>query len=159
MAIDGHPWATDELDQLRADQRRRLRNLPDSLLGELSEYDPARVVANADDRLLLELTLRQHINEAGTLKALTESLDGAAGVYLVAALFEDAAFNSPLVRGRELFEPDSQSATLRRRDLRAKENDLDTVGDAAVLRYVHLLTLADRLADDGYVDPRLAGEQ
>ena len=59
----------------------------------------ARVVANTDDRLLLELTLRQHINEAGTLKALTESLDGAAGVYLVAALFEDAAFNSPLGEG------------------------------------------------------------
>src|SRR5712692_7723112 len=54
----GHPFETDELDHLRARQRRYLRAIPQWFM-EMRTATPAAIQVEPADRLLVEGTLRR----------------------------------------------------------------------------------------------------
>src|ERR1017187_8363485 len=52
---DGHPYETEEMDELRAQQRRLLRSLPDEVVKPLSELDASKFMGRGP----LELRVRE----------------------------------------------------------------------------------------------------
>jgi hypothetical protein len=154
MAIPGHPFLTPELDELRSLQRRQLRDVPMSLLERYHLADlPAagsvdaftetalRLLADQEARNMVELLESFELHaivecQLSFLSARDEAGDGRTEDFAIAMV--DLA--SRLAA--------SQTA------LFSASADEDRA--ARLERFVKLLLWADQLADDGYVDPRVA---
>ena len=146
----GQPWATKKLDRLRRRQREQLRALPEKLIDELDAPRPA--VQLEGDETLVELELRRQARAwserpeaAGVLGDLTSNL---AGDLLTETLQKtdlpmDAEFAlEPIAHG---------NAMVREDELETRDAD----AYAAMRAFAILATMADRLADDAYLDPRV----
>src|SRR6266545_7496611 len=72
----GHPWETNELDELRARQRQQLRAVPRRLLADLNVVSP--VIRHDEDRGLVEMEFRRrarHWAEKDAAKKTLERLE------------------------------------------------------------------------------------
>jgi hypothetical protein len=146
----GHPYLTEELDQLRSEQRRDLRVIPKNLLPRIS---PPLEPVSLHDRPILELALRRFAQQE--LPAIQTYLDAAAR-HLEASLVVDAVNRWP-----QWSDPTRGLAEMRDRFLEQRavsEEEVDQAGAAVMhpLRSVaFMLVWAEALADDDYEDPRL----
>jgi hypothetical protein len=147
---DGQPWATKKLDRLRREQRRQLRALPGKLVDEV--HAPRPSVQLEGDETLVELELRYQARVwaerpvvADVLGDLTSKLASAVVVETLQKtdLPMDAEFAlEPIVYRDRLPEDDA---------LEVQEPD----AYAALRAFSILATMADRLAEDDYLDPRV----
>ena len=150
---DGHPYETEEMDELRAQQRRLLRSLPDEVVKPLSELDASKFMGRgplelrvrelaetmAEDPALIDLLAKvQRFQETADLfntlaNGLAAQVDGPGLTSVITSL--QTEYNAVLAEVGNLHPQDVVSGTFS--------------GLAA------LLCWADALAEDGYRDPRL----
>lgn len=153
MSADGHPWLTEELDDLRRSQRVWLRSQPSWRVERVhvprvSPDDPS------DDDGLLETMLRWKAAEK--IESLPETFGDLGGAIAGQAYEWTRAVSDT----RQPFEDPLRSIVNEL--LRASEelNNRDsTITDEQwrpTLDVVALLGWADDFAEDGYTDPRLA---
>lgn len=158
---EGHPFLTEDLDQLRRMQRRVLRSIPDWLISRHApDVSPAEHVSSADHALVEEL-LR---TRAGALMASAESLLSGMKEECAKARFkrfwesEADPYNTRWAR-------DFDSSQEIKRVIAAEAEDaprgleIHTLKDEPaapdLYRLVVVLLFADFLAGDGYTDPRV----
>ncbi len=155
----GHPYLTRELDEQRAEQRRALRSIPDWLV-DPSRYGPQARVKKVDDsdRALLETLVRRLAAEE--IEALQPQLD-TWRTELESDRLADFITNGTLERDRRQHGVVDARADLcktinDRRPVRSRPAALPDELGTPMARCVTLLALAEELADDDYVDQRLA---
>ena len=148
----GHPYATLDLIVRRTEQRRVLRTIPDWFVTEHLDIPEFPVPSNPIDRVLVESMLREQAQElfksgpVGFINRMRDNSEwGALSEYLKA------------VNTLPAFDLADAAEWLRR--------EAHTVEGAAIKdadghddwlkRLLVALLLADRLAEDGYFDPRI----
>lgn len=152
---------TDDFKDMRARQRQRLARLPLDILRGAAFGTPEKVHLPNVETLLKKWpasTVEQAVRtwadaEAQSAHDTFESAERYGGGdirrYLVAALQYGC---EPY---RHVFGDSDWSPDL----LEGEEPDLRSEAGKAFQRAVTLMVLADTVADDGYVDPRLSGDQ
>ncbi len=153
----GHPFETKGLDELRSQQRRALRLVPDWYVELYAPKQPVerpsgdtgllenevRACANEVQKELTDLpghwekrvpqeVLFKFLQDNGTEIVLSQR--GRVAAYVFTDIVE--SMRRPVQEARVVGEPTAEVA-------------------APLMRYLHLLAWADDLADDGYRDPRL----
>jgi hypothetical protein len=148
---DGHPYWTEDFDERRAEQRRRLRSVPAEFLwrsvGKIHLVD--------DDRALAEVEMRRLADEEmGSLLPFFTHWEGREGLRVLKEALAEAEPLTPPPHGpffeiRQKVETDP-----RLRDQTSMTNEKVN----SLIRFVAFLTWADDLADDGYTDGRVSRE-
>lgn len=141
------PFESEDLRQLRAEQRRALRFLPMWLITRAFEGEAPPVEVPAGDRVLLELDLRalvrREVSEVSdALVAFQTGVRARLFAEFMARLHPLASF------GDELLEAARQTPDPSRIPAGADGQRL--------MRLARLMVLADELAPDDYTDPRLS---
>ncbi|MGK2950142.1 MAG: hypothetical protein ACSLFP_16345 [Acidimicrobiales bacterium] len=159
MALDGHPWLTEELDLQRAEQRRWLAGLPDAPM--MSATVPEVAVVDVDPSFLERLLRSEASAVVNGLEASGVSYSDTEAA--AAAVLAEWASKTADLLGRRfdvgtvesgLAALDDQSKKLRKAALaRITEEDW-----ARHLYAVYLLVWADDLAAD-YTDSRVAARR
>jgi hypothetical protein len=153
MAVAGDPFRTPEFDELRALQRRQLRYVPVSLLEryQLDALPGAGEPDGFDEDVVRDLADQ----EARNLVELFENFEIHARVERQAAFLYERS-------GSEAGIDDFQATLVDLATLLAATQtslftaSIDDDRAARLERFVKLVIWADELADDGYVDDRLA---
>jgi hypothetical protein len=154
----GHPYLTDELDALRADQRRLLRELPDNLVSDGELTTPVDLT----DRERLEVLVRKYI--ASIIRGKPD-LKTTADTISVWQEGED--LHRSLLDGPQSQEPGHPYSTalaellqpLEAQQTEALKNYLAIPEEKSnrLAPLVVLLRWAEAYADDDYEEPRLEG--
>jgi hypothetical protein len=149
---DGHPYETEEMDELRAQQRRLLRSLPDEVVKPLSELDASKYMGRGP----LELRVRELAESVAEDPALIDLLSKVQRFQETADLFNtlanglagqtDGARLTSVITGvqTEYSAVQAEVGNMHPQDIVSR-----TFSGLAAL-----LCWADALAD-GYRDPRL----
>lgn len=141
----GHPYETEELDDLRAAQRRVLRSIPTWITERFElEVDEHRV-ADAD-RPQAELMLRRYV--ADQLSNSDQSLLDRWQAHTEAELLDQAA--RAFAAAWEM--PLAEDARGRLREHRIGEVAKEE--GKLIRQLIPVLVLADMLSVDDYMDPR-----
>lgn len=156
---DGHPWETEALDELRARQRRQLRDIRDDRVTSLERLDASAVVAELDAPMV-ELFFRrwaERVADGETVSTLLRSWSGsAARATAGAALIElEAQGDEKFPGAPRLIFKGSGTSLVDAADT-ARDEDLDDSVLQALHEWLYLVAWAEQLSDDGYQDPRLA---
>ena len=156
--VEGHPFLTSALDEVRVVQRRRLREIPDWVLddcGDLYEGLPP-LPDTATDRAAVETEVRDHAAVALTTMPHEEAFR---------ADFKTAVLGSWTTLGMLDVAPHSVQATFAEQtrvawaDQRFAALGPDHSDEmAAIKMFAILASWADVLAGD-YCDPRIAEQQ
>jgi hypothetical protein len=149
---DGHPYEIEEMDELRAQQRRLLRSLPDEVVKPLTELDASKYMGRgplelrvrelaetmAEDPTLIDLLTKvQRFQEAADLfNTLANGLAGQADGARLTSVITSVQTEYNAVR--------AEVGNLHPHDVPRSFSGLAA-----------LLCWADALAEDGYRDPRL----
>ena len=143
----GHPWETNELDELRARQRQQLRAVPRRLLADLNAVSP--VIRHDEDRGLVEMEFRRrarHWAEKDPAKKALERLEALLPAVVLAAMVSATQIDE------EVLGPDLGVLAKEKTD---DEGIVTDAGDQAALRaFGAWAAMADQVAGD-YSDPRL----
>jgi hypothetical protein len=153
----GHPYLTQQLDDLRSAQRKLLSRIPDHWLSDAypsfrKDYDHQAVIGNLIDRHRLESDLRalvvtrfgrvdDWVTELGTPFRSDDILE-----------FLDKRLNASSAIAEELYNTAYDAR-------QSGEADVSPELKRDIRAVVALLIWADELADDGYCDPRVADRQ
>ena len=155
---EGHPYLTDQLDSKRVEQRRLLRSIPDYLLS-LDNIGPSGQAVEAIlDRPYVEGIVRekaQSLLDARTRDQF-DQWDSAAAEERFVQFLQYEVVRRPGSRIDYVW-PDAVRAVAP--DSLAVLHNPREIDENVVARLrplILLLVLADDIADDGYVDPRLA---
>ena len=149
MARPGDPFETDELDHLRAAQRRHLRLIRDDVVGTYAQELPPHITFH-DVHPAAESGLRRRASEheegvlADYFAACERWRREAASLGVLEIVRQHGGSGSTLDRIRQDVETAAE-------DPPSPGSLEDVVGS-----FILLTLLADRLAADGYSDPRLA---
>lgn len=155
----GHPYLTDTLDRKRLEQRRLLRSMPDWF------FDPTRLAPKEwtsaeirqSDRPYVETLLRRLTDELAEDAPLTE-LRGRWVADMDADRLAEFILHDTVRPPGNL--QDAWDGLIRMTSDRTRlveiKRELDLKFLPVVAKLILLLTWADALADDGYVDPRVA---
>lgn len=153
---EGHPYATAELDELRSEQRRILRGIPDSHLPDIGAVPVIRDLPTELDRPMVELRLRKQLTDRiAEVSDLLEKLREHAEWRELKRL---EPRSSPRLLGpaEQAFERIIDHARTRSIETEMTtdlvEEKFDTYNEVVIG-----LAVADELASDGYCDPRLHG--
>jgi hypothetical protein len=144
------PWATKKLVRLRRRQRQQLRALPTKLVDELHVPRPA--VQLEGDETLVEVELRRQARAWSERPEVADVLDDLTSKLAGDVLLETLQKTDLPVDAQFAIDP------IRHRDTTVAETELevqDPNAYAAVRAFAMLATMADRLADDAYLDPRV----
>jgi hypothetical protein len=143
----GHPWETEELDELRARQRQQLRAVPGRLLADLNVVNP--VMHHDEDRGLVEMAFRRrarHWAEKDPAKTTLERLEALLPAVVLSAMVRAAHIDEAVLG------PDLDALG------KEKTDDEGVVRDAgaqtALRAFAAWAAMADQVAGD-YSDPRL----
>jgi hypothetical protein len=156
--VEGHPFLTSLLDEVRAVQRRRLREIPDWVLddcGDLYEGLPPSP-ENAIDRAVVETELREQAALAMTAMPHAEAFradfaTGALGSWVTLGMF-DVAPHSVQAKFAE-------RARVAWADHRFASLGPDHAAEMEAIKlFAMLAAWADTLAGD-YCDPRIAEKE
>jgi hypothetical protein len=143
----GHPWETNELDELRARQRQQLRAVPRRLLADLNVVNP--VIRHDEDRGLVEMEFRRrarHWAEKDPAKKTLERLEALLPAVVLAAMVSATQIDE------EVLGPDLGVLAKEKTD---DEGIVTDAGAQAALRaFGAWAAMADQVAGD-YSDPRL----
>ncbi len=155
----GDPFETEALDELRSEQRRTLRSVPDWLI---EEYGPkGRIERPSGDAALLEVELRtiaRDLEQKELAGALEEWTKGTRTEVLFEFLKRQGQDVQLKQRGRTTGYVFSNMIGSMRRDaekVRVTSAPAQELA-ASLMRYLHLLVWADDLAADDYRDTRVA---
>jgi len=145
----GHPWETNELDELRARQRQQLRAVPRRLLADLNVVSP--VIRHDEDRGLVEMEFRRrarHWAEGDPAKKTLERLEALLPAVVLSAMVSATEIDE------EVLGPDLGVLAKEKPD---DEGVVTDAGAQAALRaFGAWAAMADQVAGD-YSDPRLRG--
>lgn len=154
----GHPYLTEELDDLRSAQRRLLARMPNRWINTAfppfkKDYDPGAVYDNLVDRHRLESDFRTLVQSqfADAVEWLTERQTPFRPEDV--QHFLDSRLQNFDGNANDLYE-----AAMQQRQAEAGD-DQPVALQPKIHRVIGLLIWADELADDGYCDPRLADRQ
>ena len=143
----GHPWETNELDELRARQRQQLRAVPRRLLADLNVVSP--VMRHDEDRGLVEMEFRRrarHWAEKDPAKKALERLEALLPAVVLSAMVSATQIDE------EVLGPDLGVLAKEKTD---DEGIVTDAGAQAALRaFGAWAAMADQVAGD-YSDPRL----
>jgi hypothetical protein len=156
MHNEGHPWRTEELFTLRAEQRKQLRDLNAWILDRMdvtTMTPPPR--PHAGDRLLLELELRRMATEAIATAAspTLDSMAGNAPAAVTEAFLRDVGNIDAPGHWKDRVWDQAEEARRAAAATQQREMPKDAVGD--VQWAALLLVMTEYLSDDGYQDSRL----
>jgi hypothetical protein len=145
----GHPWETNELDELRARQRQQLRAVPRRLLADLNVVSP--VIRHDEDRGLVEMEFRRRARdwaEKDPAKKTLERLEALLPAVVLSAMVSATQIDE------EVLGPDLGVLAKEKPD---DEGVVTDAGAQAALRaFGAWAAMADQVAGD-YSDPRLRG--
>ena len=148
----GHPFRTDELDELRSAQRRVLRWMPDWLIDRHAPHGRLFTSMPDADRTPLEYELR---GRAADLIDNHADVFGRCVAYGRASITVDS-----LTHGARPMGEEDQVRVEWTLTQATAERDASSFGEAqaaelkALSRFIFLAVIADELAGD-YHDPRL----
>jgi len=142
---NGNPWETKKLRRLRRKQRRQLRALPSTVIA--GSHAPRPAIALEGDGVIVELELRRRARECVERESADALLDELESKFPQTLLVEtlqktdvpaqaDLAFTQLVPQGTT---PELGDAKVH----------------AALQAFATLAVMADRLSDDGYLDPRV----
>jgi hypothetical protein len=143
----GHPWATNELDELRARQRQQLRAVPRRLLADLNVVSP--VIRHDEDRGLVEMEFRRrarHWAEKDPAKKTLERLEALLPAVVLSAMVSATQIDE------DVLGPDLGVLAKEKTDDEGIVTDADA--QAALRAFGAWAAMADQVAGD-YSDPRL----
>lgn len=152
----GDPFETKALDELRSEQRRALRMVPDWLVKK--HAPPQSVSVPLSFAGLLETGLRTEAAAAREqLGDLPDQFENSTGTeVLVQFVREHGTGVRVAAPGFALSRVFSRTITELEEGVSHREFDLPLEEVVSLTRYLHLLVWADDVAGDGYRDPRLA---
>jgi hypothetical protein len=142
---NGHPWETKKLRRLRRQQRRLLRALPSTVIAGLHAPRPA--IALEGDGVIVELELRRRARECVEREGADDLLDELGSKFPQTLLVET------LQKTEVPATADFALTQLAPPDTTPELGDGNV--HAALQAFATLVVMADRLSDDGYLDPRV----
>jgi hypothetical protein len=142
---NGNPWETKKLRRLRRQQRRQLRALPSAVIAGLHAPRPA--IALEGDGVIVELELRRRAREWVEREGADELLDALESKFPQTLLVET------LQKTDVHAKADLALTQLLPQDTTPELEDANV--HAALQAFATLAVMADRLSDDGYLDPRV----
>jgi len=152
----GHPFWTRALDEKRAEQRRKLRAIPAGLF-KPSDYLPGPTVTIngvADNSFVETQVRRQADAELNSLEPLLSEWEIETAEDALAWFLRNNVENAP--RNVQRHADALLAEVANRLPIAREPRELDAKYAAPLARAILLLTWADDLADDGYLDPRIA---
>jgi hypothetical protein len=142
---NGQPWDTKKLRRLRRKQRRQLRALPSRVMAGVHAPRPALTLEG--DGAVVELALRRRAKGCIEHEGAAEVLDDLES-QLPETLLVEAVQKTD-------FPPEADPA-LDQLSSKCPTSKLEDASVHATLRaFATLAVMADRLADDDYLDPRV----
>lgn len=152
----GFPFASDELYELRREQRTALRGVPKWMVDSVALERWKHVPPPPGDERFAELALRRSLRTRFKNEALSSWLESSARSEEQAILEAtlrgvDEANDGDAARLRSMISEAHRAAN--RVDLEGELDDPGLYG--LLLTVIPLLAIADQLADDGYVDSRV----
>lgn len=150
----GHPFFTEEFDELRARQRRDLRYVPEWLVARL--HRPLTDLQDQERDGLLELELRALANvQRSRIDDWLQSMKVRTVGEIVAPFFSRHSRHRSVFDRSDPIGRVEQSYFDTARSQGFNEIPEDDEKREALELFILFLTWADDLADDNYADPRL----